>query len=108
MVDVKQERVRSEAERAAAAALEREEVLEPLFGDEQEPIEGLGGEDLFGGPLDGIADVPISAEMFGGGGGGGSELGMGEMGMGEMGVGGSGSGSPRRVEFSPPGQPLGD
>ena len=30
------------------------------------------------------------------------------MGMGEMGVGGSGSGSPRRVEFSPPGQPLGD
>lgn len=50
--------MRSEAERAAAAALEQEEVLEPLmFGDEQAPIEGLGEGGLFG-----IADVP----MFGG------------------------------------------
>ena len=59
--------MRAEAESAAAAALQREEVIEPLFGDEQPPIEGLGGEDLFG-PLgmDGIADVPISTEMFGG------------------------------------------
>lgn len=58
--------MRYEAERAAAVALEREVVVEPLFGDEHEPIEGLGGEDFFGGPLDGLAEVPISTELFGG------------------------------------------
>lgn len=52
--------MRSEAQRAAAVALEQEEVLEPLmFGDEQAPIEGLGEGGLFGGGLDDIADVPI-------------------------------------------------
>lgn len=54
--------MRYEAERAAAVALEREVVVEPLFGDEHEPIEGLGGEGFFGG----MAEVPISTDLFGG------------------------------------------
>lgn len=57
--------LRSEAQKAAAAALEREEFVEPLFADEHEPSGMV--EDLFGGgPLAGITDVPISAEMFSG------------------------------------------
>ena len=57
-------RQRTGAEVATASALQQETYVEPLFGDEEEPIVGL--DDLFGGPSDGLANVPTDEGMFGG------------------------------------------
>ena len=79
-------------ETAAAAALQ------------EEPIVGL--DDMFGGPLDGLADVPIDEGTFGGdrGGAGGDADSQVTDGAGVKVAGDAllGAGSPDRVDFGPP------